>query len=235
MQVINGNKDKKEQERIERLVFLCCSWQKQFAYSVQELDQAGFVMTRRGRLVVNEDITDILKKAVFQGVKYICYSRKIEYENISEEQQSRIIFTTEVVANYVMYAMAQLKIKDLLELFPVSKVYDGHRYETKDYFYTMAAMCEKGLDSYVGGFNGDLVSNVFDLLCDYENREIRTLMLVYIKEVLEPMYEKTKKPNNSGSLLENVFECNFQPMPYRAVSVKEKKQRPTYLRVKKGQ
>lgn len=54
--------------------------------------------------------------------------------------------------------IGRIKLKNLIKVFPVTKDFDGAKYECKDYFYTMNILREKGLDNAVGR------DNVFELL-----------------------------------------------------------------------
>lgn len=68
-------------------------------------------------------------------------------------------------------------------IFNIIKDYDGAKWECKDYFFTMDVLREKGLDNAVGR------DNVFDLMWDYENRELRKLTVFYMS-CMSAMYQR---------------------------------------------
>ena len=61
--------------------------------------------------------------------------------------------------------MGTLKPKEFMELYPIPKEYDGHKYEIKDYFYTRDYI--KGLEQ-----ENPIGTEVFNLLWEYQNRDL---------------------------------------------------------------
>jgi hypothetical protein len=55
---------------------------------------------------------------------------------------------------------------ELMQIFPVEKTYDGKRWQTKDYYYTMKVLTQHGLDTPIG----EAVDNI---LWDYMNMDLR--------------------------------------------------------------
>ena len=51
--------------------------------------------------------------------------------------------------------------------FPITKDFDGHKWECKDYFYTMDVLSKMDMDKPVGR------DNISDLLWDYQNDDLR--------------------------------------------------------------
>ncbi len=56
--------------------------------------------------------------------------------------------------------------RDLTRIFPVDKEYDGDRWGTKDYFYTMEVLERHGMDTSIG-------DSVSEILYDYQNWHVR--------------------------------------------------------------
>lgn len=63
--------------------------------------------------------------------------------------------------------------REFMQLFPVKKIYDGDRFGYKDYYYTIKAINEYGLDSkiedpikFIGSYQND---DVFRFLINYMN------------------------------------------------------------------
>ncbi|MEF2965084.1 hypothetical protein V3851_04505 [Paenibacillus sp. M1] len=65
--------------------------------------------------------------------------------------------------------------RQLMILFPIEKDYDGHKYQTKDYFYTMDVCIKHGLDTKIG--------DAFEFLWDYQNWDIADLIIEYMSDI----------------------------------------------------
>ena len=76
-------------------------------------------------------------------------------------------FRTELV----MQMIGALTPRQLMQMFPVTKDYDGHKYGCKDYFFTMERIRKHGEDTEIGADNAP------DFLMDYENPWINLLMV----------------------------------------------------------
>lgn len=63
-----------------------------------------------------------------------------------------------------------LKPMELSELFPICKIYDGDRYKTKDYYYTMEALNKLDPEQPIG-------QETFALLWDYQNWSVNFFMV----------------------------------------------------------
>lgn len=72
--------------------------------------------------------------------------------------------------------------RQLMEMFPIDKIYDGKKYEVKDYFYTMDVLNQHGLDNKMG-------DRVFEIFCDYQNIYIR-IFTVNLMSHLDRMHER---------------------------------------------
>jgi hypothetical protein len=58
--------------------------------------------------------------------------------------------------------MALLTPREFTNIFPIEKVYDGAKYETKDYFFTVQAIEKIGWDSVID-------DDIVEFLWDYTN------------------------------------------------------------------
>lgn len=89
--------------------------------------------------------------------------------------------------------ISNMHIKDFVNTFPIDKIYDGKRYECKDYFTTMELVNKIG-DNIIG-------DNVDDVLWDYQNKDIRMLGVNRLMCVDDLMALEGKK-----SLISQFFE-----------------------------
>ena len=78
------------------------------------------------------------------------------------------------VAQAAMKLLADVTPRMLLQVFPVTKTYDGDKWQSKDYFFTMRALEEYGLDKPLG-------ENVFHVLWDYMNPHVSDFMVWHME------------------------------------------------------
>ncbi|MDI3537779.1 MAG: hypothetical protein PWP30_2261 [Eubacteriaceae bacterium] len=102
---------------------------------------------------------DNLKRTVYYLVKYFNH---LKAENIPHNLDAYLIFM-EACNNLI----GQLTPAEFMTIFPVSKIYDGERWQSKDYFYTMEMIRDHGLDNPIGN-----QEEVFNFMWDYVNGNV---------------------------------------------------------------
>ena len=116
-----------------------------------------------------EDSTDInhIQKFIFINVKLVSTSKRTHEENllIKLQPMERYAYLDNIVQTIGM-----LTPRQLVEVFPIHKTYDGDKYQMKDYFYTMEEINKIGLDNPIG-------DKSFELLWDYENNDLRNFLV----------------------------------------------------------
>lgn len=75
--------------------------------------------------------------------------------------------------NFQLYEMAlsvigMLTPKEVIETFPIYKRYDGHKYETKDYFTVQEALADYDLNQPINA----VTDKAFEFLWDYDNDDL---------------------------------------------------------------
>jgi len=102
-----------------------------------------------------------MKRAVFHGIRMV-----------NSQPEETLVTRDDYVERFnficiVKSLIGLLTPKDFVNIFPITKEYDGHKWGSKDYFYTR---------EYVDGFNQDEPigsdNKVLELLYEYHNREI---------------------------------------------------------------
>ena len=177
--VETGNKDTVELNRLTRVIALHDMWNRQYYSTVS-------IMFQKHKSI-DEWSQDELMKVALCGVKYI--NSAIEIDAINHRLDSTYQTSFEVKQNSfnlidaLFGIIGRIKLKNLIKIFPIDKDYDGAKWECKDYFFTMDVLREKGLDNAVGR------DNVFDLMWDYENRELRKLTVFYMS-CMSAMYQR---------------------------------------------
>lgn len=129
-------------------------------------------MEKYGNVIIPENLQrDELKKYVFLGVKYIGKSRYSRTQNMNIDPEYKKV-------ELLMDAIELMTPREITQMFPITKKYDGNKYEIKDYFYTMSTIENIGMDSAIGSHE-----NVINLLWDYTNHDISMLMVRWMEAV----------------------------------------------------
>lgn len=177
--VTTGNKDTAELNRFTRVIALHDIWNRQYHSTVSSLFQK--------HKSIDEWSQDELMKVALCGVKYIKYVADIERENQRLDLSYNTPFAVKENGFNLMDALfgiiGRIKLKNLIKIFPIDKTYYGDKWDCKDYFFTMNVLKEKGLDNAVGR------DEVFDLMWDYENRDLREVTVFYMS-CMSAMYKK---------------------------------------------
>ena len=176
--VETGNKDTAELNRLTRVIALYDMWNRQYHNTVSSMFQK--------HKSIDDWSQDELMKVALCGVKYIKYVADIERENQRLDSSYNTPFAVKENGFNLIDALfgiiGRIKLKNLIKIFPIDKTYDGDKWDCKDYFFTMDVLKEKGLDNVIGR------DGVFDLLWDYENRELRELTVFYMS-CMSAMYQ----------------------------------------------
>ncbi|MNB67200.1 hypothetical protein D3C81_633390 [compost metagenome] len=132
----------------------------------QEIFDRAFVSAMRSIPEDYEERSDTreIERAVFYGVQLM--SRESDPKTVENlHQQFRVV-------EGVMGMMTFLTPRKFVEIFPITKEYDGKRWGTKDYFYTVEMIEEHGWDK--------LISRPDNFLWEYVNLEVSLFMVKYL-------------------------------------------------------
>lgn len=177
--VTTGNKDTAELNRLTRVIALHDMWNRQYHNTVSSMFQK--------HKSIDEWSQDELMKVALCGVKYIKYGADIERENQRLDTSYNTPFAVKENGFNLIDALfgiiGRIKLENLIKIFPIDKEYDGDKWGCKDYFFTMDVLKEKGLDNAVGR------DEVFDLMWDYENKDLREVT-VFFMSCMSAMYER---------------------------------------------
>lgn len=177
--VTTGNKRETELKELTRLIKLHDMWCRQYHNAVTNIFEK--------HSKIDDWSQDELMKVALCGVKYINYAIDIDSANRRLDNTYQIPFEVKHNAFNMIDALysiiGRIKLKNLIKIFPIDKTYDGDKYECKDYFFTMDVLKEKGLDNAVGR------DGVFDLMWDYENRDLREFTVFYMS-CMSAMYKQ---------------------------------------------
>lgn len=102
----------------------------------------------------------IRRQLLFYGIRTFNHARR------DGERTEDMIQLDMQLAEYLLAEIATLTPRELTQLFPIDKRYDGERWETKDYYSTMRELEVIGLDNRIGEHSQELT-------WDYMNPDIR--------------------------------------------------------------
>lgn len=169
--VTTGNKDTAELNRLTRVIALHDMWNKQYHNTVSSMFEKY--------KSIDDWSQDELMKVALCGVKYI--NSAIEMDAINHRLDSTYQTPFEVKQN--SFNLIDAILGNLIKIFPIDKTYDGDKWDFKDYFFTMDVLKKKCLDNAVGR------DGVFNLMWDYENRDLREFTVFYMS-CMSAMYKQ---------------------------------------------
>ena len=163
--VIQCNADIENSNRLMRTIALRDCWQRQYHNAIYK------AMSENKEKEVADYPQEDLMKIALSGIKYINLVREIRRENErggtdyrQSLEESQAIFN---LIDAIFTIIGYIKLKNLVVTFPITKNFDGAKWECKDYFYTMDVLSKMDLDKPIGR------DNIVDLLWDYENDDLR--------------------------------------------------------------
>ena len=138
-------------------------------------------------------------RAIFYGVKLIGVTDNRALS--AEGAYSRFWMIEAIKAR-----MNSITPRELMQLFPVKKEYKGHKWGSKDYFYTMDVLRQHGLDKPMGG-------DVDDLLWNYMNSAIGEFVVASLGAM-----DELRRHSGEQSLIEEFAERNGMKLPRYTMS-----------------
>ncbi len=145
-------------------------------------------------------------RAIFYGVKLIVETGG-EQKSL-EEVQGRFW-----IIESIKERMKEITPRELMQMFPVEKVYDGQKWGSKDYFSTMEVLHEHGLDKPLG-------ENVEEILYDYMNRDTMEFTVATMSAV-----SAMRRYNGEKGLLEEFAEQQGMKLQTYTMTTDEKGRR----------
>lgn len=124
---------------------------------------------------------DDLARYIFLAVKAYGKENPAEFNHTKAYKSCLEIENRYQKLKQVMETIGRLTPMELLRMFPVEKEYDGEKWGTKDYFYTMDKLKKLPADKPIGG-----AQDVAVLLWDYQNWDLTELLFQW-QNVLEDL------------------------------------------------
>ena len=116
-------------------------------------------------------------KMACTGIKFICSLCDVRHENerlkTGYKQSLNESKALSQLIEAVFIICGHLKLKNFVTTFPISKEYDGAKWECKYYFYTIEVLSEMDWDKPIGE------KGLKELLYDYQNDDLRHAYIEY--------------------------------------------------------
>lgn len=174
IKLINGGQYQNLLEDSKRTLKYADIWAK---YYQRELLKGQKEYTENGELSHEQAI-----KLAFIGVKYVISLLNVDRqdEKLYKADGKTYEQSEEVKQNFFNYIdsvydfIGLLTIRDMVTMFPIKKDYDGEKYQSKDYFYTMEVLSKMDWAKPIGR------KNVFSLMWDYQNEDLYRITIEYM-------------------------------------------------------
>ena len=169
--VIKGKSDTVDTTRIKNLLTVYNCWQRQYHNAICKTMEEN-----EGKKIEDFPQEDLMKIAL-SGVKHVISVLEIRRENTRigtdytktlEESQA-----TFDLIDALFSVMGCIKLKNFVTIFPITKEYDGEKWQSKDYFYTIDVLSKMDWDKPIGR------DNMYDLLWDYQNDDLREVCVEF--------------------------------------------------------
>lgn len=170
---------------------------------------------------------DTLKKLILLGVKTV-----VAIESRKKDKDSLTLLFS--IISFVNSLMELLTPREFETIFPIDKVYDGERWEMKDYFYTRKYIEEFGIDKIID-------KDIDEFLWEYSNWTIGFYLVEQMgvasdlrkletgKGIMEEFLEEQGVP--TYTMHEGVDGKQYIENNQTGEVSEVKKPRPRYLRV----
>jgi len=108
---------------------------------------------------------EVRKQLIYYSVKVIPlkYNEHNTSGRITDKKTLDDLYAS---IEYTNHLIGQITPRELIQIYPIKKSYDGNKYGTVDYFFTMEKLEEFGMDELITD------DKVMDLLFNYDNNHI---------------------------------------------------------------
>lgn len=175
---------------------------------------------------------DELIKYIFLGIKSI----NVLHKNIEQKKDIDLLFSEYSIINNIVLALTYITPRELLQIFPAMKTYDGAKYETKDYYYSIEVMKKAGLDETI-----KYQEKTREILLDFMNIDIRMFVMAWVSCANDINYLGSGKNLLDEFLAENGINTYYRQGKYlinnktgERIRIKQKKKRASQFKIIKN-
>ena len=175
---------------------------------------------------------DHLKRAVFYAVKYFSLER-IDRRHSTEPHTLEQVNTDFNFLEIVEMLMGQLTPREMMSMFPIEKEYNGHKYECKDYFFTIENLKDFDLDMPLGeeGLEDFLWCYWNDDLFAFDVISMSIISNMYKAQTDEGIMERWLKDHGIGTYTMNQEKGIIQDN--QTGEIHKLSKRPSHLKIVK--
>lgn len=170
-----------------------------------------------------------IKKAIYFGIKYILLV------NINELDYRSLFIVSSEISN-INQMISNLTYNEFINMFPITKDFDGKKFESKDYYSTIEYLDDFNLDEKIDDvqsffwnyYNTQLMNYaikemlIYDRILKYQSRP--TLLEGFLDEIDPEGKIETYKYNKEHNYLQSTKTGKIH-------KIKQKKRIPKYLKV----
>lgn len=179
--IIECNVNEKYIKKLKKLKLCYCSWKRQFCNTIDKNKEKS----------ISDWSQDDLIKIAISGVKFINTLSDIRFENkvagIMSEQTLDEAQAMVDIMNILFTVIGNIKPKNIITTFPITKEYDGDKYCCKDYYTTIEKFSGIDMDKPLGR------DNALKFLFDYQNNELKGLYIEFIDAASDIYRSQTGK------------------------------------------
>lgn len=124
------------------------------------------------------------KRLIYYGMKMVNFQ---DTDNMTLDE----LMLAFKLMDFIKIVIGTITPSEFENVFPIDKIYEGKRYETKDYFFTRNAMDKLGVYKEIG-------DQVEDLLWNYQN----IIVTLFVVNVLSIASNIRRKQGQSGIMEE---------------------------------
>lgn len=182
-------------------------------------------------LKYDEMSKDELVKYIFLGIKSI----SVLHKHIEQKKDTDLLFSEYSLINSIILAITYITPQELLQIFPILKTYDGAKYETKDYYYTMEVIKKAGINKII-----KYDEKAREILLDFTNVDIRLFMMAWVSCASDINYLMTGKDllveffHERGTNINTYHKCNEYLINNKTgerIKIKTKKKRASKFKI----
>ena len=158
-----------EVKRIRKIIAINEAWERQY-------NKTLLVLENRKCEIADLPQSDLMRIG-FSGIKYICSMNEIQKVNDKLGISDKSLEMSNVKFQFIdgiFTILGYLTLRNFVTTFPITKEYDGEKWQSKDYFYTMDVLSEMDWDKPIGR------DKMTDLLWDYQNNDLRSAYVEYM-------------------------------------------------------
>ena len=157
---------------------------------------------------------DELIQYIFLGIKSI----NTIHQRVKQKKNIDLLSSEYALINNIVLAITYITPRDLIQIFPIKKEYNGEKYGIKDYYFTIKAMQAAGLDKIM-----QEEEKVLEILWNLTNTDIKMFIVALVSCVNDIDYLQIEKSLLAEFLHKNDIDDETK--------IKERKKRASQFKI----